>query len=90
MVANYKGMDSEFRYRIAELNWDEDKEEEKANLVIDIMEKDYGWSHWSLFGGYACIEVEDLNEYRYFMKDLKKAKKQASEYFKSKKGDMKK
>ena len=83
MVANYQGKSNESRYRLAELNWDEDKEEEKAVMIMDIMEEKYGWAYFSRFGGYACLQVENIDEYRYFMKDLKKAKKQVRESLKS-------
>lgn len=74
MKVNYKGMDKNFEYRIAEINFNEDE----MNLMKRLgfwLEKVKGWEVDIVTDDYALVEVEDMNEYKEFVKDYKEGKK---------------
>ena len=73
MIVNYKGMDADFNYRLAEINFTEDEMEK-----VEYMEKEMrirGWKIDIVTDGYAQCEVTDKEEYKDFMKDWKEVKK---------------
>lgn len=76
MTINYKGMDKDYNYRVAEISWDDDNK--KENILIDRLEtfmyKVHGYN-MDVFSGYAIIEVSDRNEYKEVVGIYKKAKK---------------
>lgn len=76
MVVNYKGKDPDFDYRIAEITYDEDTESDKMDRIVDFL-IDEGWDVNIVTPGYGQCVVEDMDEYKEFVKDWKVAKKQA-------------
>lgn len=72
MTVNYKGMDSGFKFRLAEINCTED-EEKLLERVAQVMEIK-GWN-LDMFDCYACCEVEDYEEYKQFVNDYRAAKR---------------
>ena len=75
MVVNYKGRDSEYNYRIAEITYDDEKEQSRMEQLQEIMSKE-GWDIDIVTPGYAICEVDDMDSYKYFVQDWKKAKKE--------------
>ena len=73
MTVNYKGMDKDFDYRVAEINFD-DKEYEKLNYIAKVI-KIKGWYIDIVTNGYAQCKIDNKEEYKDFMKDWKKVKK---------------
>ncbi len=74
MTINYKGMDKDFKYRVAEINFNENEMELMERLAF-WLEKVKGYSVDIVTDGYALVEVEDINEYKEFVKDYKEGKK---------------
>ena len=73
MRVNYKGMDKDFEYRLAKINYDEE-ETKKVEYMIKIMSIK-GWEIKNATEEYAYCEVENIEEYKEFMKDWKEVKK---------------
>lgn len=77
MRVSYKGTDSDFGYRVAEIGYDDEnpREVERLAELADIMSKDYGWEIDFVGCGYASCEVDDYDDYRSFMEDWREAKR---------------
>lgn len=73
MKVNYKGMDKELNSRYVEIYY-KDEEFEKVEKLIDLMTVK-GWDINNGVMGFATCEIEDKEEYNYFMKDWKEVKK---------------
>lgn len=74
MTVTYKGMDQGMDYRLAEIQF-EDAEEPKVERIVNLMVIK-GWERLNIVtNGYAQCEVEDRDEFRYFMKDWKESKR---------------
>lgn len=74
MTVNYKGMDTGFKYRLAEINFDEEKEQKFYNRLEQVM-RIKGWNLNLVTEGYASCEVENISEYKQFVSDYKEVKK---------------
>lgn len=74
MTVNYKGMDAGFEYRLAEINFDEEKEQKFYNRLEQVM-RIKGWNLNLVTEGYASCEVENISEYKQFVSDYKEVKK---------------
>lgn len=78
MKVSYKGKDSDFDYRVAQISYD-DYNEKETNILFgtaSLMEK-LGWKIDIVGCGYASCEVDDIDDYRSFMQDWKECKKLA-------------
>lgn len=73
MRVNYKGMDSEYNYRMAEISYTE-KEENLMKRIEKVMNI-HGWNLNIITDGYASCEVNDRDEYNEFVSDYKDVKK---------------
>lgn len=76
MTVNYKGTDKDFNYRLAEISFDEDKEQvlmDKIQKVMNIK----GYALNQVTSGYASCEVDSMEEYKDFVRDYKEVKKSA-------------
>lgn len=73
MRVNYKGMDSEYNYRMAEISYTE-KEENLMKRIEKVMNI-HGWNLNIITDGYASCEVNDKDEYNDFVRDYKDVKK---------------
>ena len=73
MIVNYKGIDKEFNYRVAEINFSED-EIAKVEYITKVMSIK-GWEINIVTDGYAVCEVERKEDYKDFMRDWKEVKK---------------
>ena len=69
MTVTYKGMDKEFNYRVAEINFDEDKEFEIVERVAFFMNKVKGYTVDIVTESYAMCEVENLDEFKDFARE---------------------
>lgn len=71
----YKGKDVLCKYRLAEIEFDEQTEE---NLYLHIEEKmqKCGWNLQRVTEGYSLCEVDNRDEYELFKADYRKAKKE--------------
>lgn len=80
MTVNYKGMDDNFDYRLAEINFDEMEEAlySKIEKVMNIK----GWNLQAVTDGYASCEVDSYAEYKDFVKDYKEVKRAAKQWIK--------
>ncbi len=76
MTVNYKGMDKDFDYRLAEINFDEDTEQTLMDKIEKVMNIK-GYDLNQVTRGYASCEVEDIDEYKQFVRDYKEVKKSA-------------
>ena len=74
MRVNYKGMDKDYPYRIAEINYDDEEESKKVEYIAKVMLIN-GWEIKIVADGWAYCEVDNIDEYRSFMKDWKEVKK---------------
>ena len=77
-INNYNG---KMMPRIAEISYDEDTEQ----TLLDKMKKPLeirGWSMDNGVGGWAAVEVEDMEEYKEFMKDYKEIKRATKNWIK--------
>lgn len=74
MRVNYKGMDVDYPYRIAEINYDDEKECKKIEYIAKVMYIK-GWEIKIVADGWAYCEVDNIEEYKSFMKDWKEVKK---------------
>lgn len=73
MIVNYKGMDKDFEYRLAEISFD-DEEEKKLEYIAKVM-KIKGWEIEIVTNNYAMVRLDSYCEYKDFMKDWKEVKK---------------
>lgn len=83
MTVNYKGISKDYKYRIAEINFDAENENELKlfNKMCKPLElKGYKIDHCVF--GYALVEVEDMDEYKIFVKDYKEIKHHAKLWIK--------
>lgn len=73
MRVNYKGCEKDFDYRLAEISYSEEEE----NLFTRVMKlmNIRGWEINDITDGYASCIIEDINEYKSFMKEWKECKK---------------
>lgn len=76
MKVSYKGQDSDFNYRVAEISYNDDNKKEIDILsdIASLMEK-FGWKIDIVGCGYASCEVDDIDDYKSFMEDWKECKK---------------
>lgn len=74
----YKGQAPGFRYRLAEISYDDydDKERTLLENTAELM-KECGWNIYICGCGYASCEVEDIDDFRSFMEDWKECKRNA-------------
>lgn len=77
MQVKYKGLDRELNSCYAEIYYNE-KELSKVEKLIKFMNNE-GWDIDNGVMGFATCEIEDKEEYRYFMKDWKASKKELKE-----------
>lgn len=75
MTINYKGISNDYKYRIAEISYNEDdkKDTELAERVTFFLEKIEGWNIEVSVPGWMFCEVESMDEH----KDLKRLYKEA-------------
>ena len=76
MTIEYRGMNKEegINYREAVICYDEEKEQQKADRLFDILSK-MGWDGYGEEGVLA-FKVFDKDEYKVFVADYKKVKKE--------------
>lgn len=73
MTLTYKGMTSDFQYRVAEVNFNEETEITLVNRVVFFMEKVKGYKVDIATSGYAVCEVEDRQEFTTFAREWREA-----------------
>lgn len=73
MTVTYKGMKNDYEYRVAEINFNEEKEETLVNKVAFFMEKVKGYKVDVVTNGYAVCEVEDRKEFTTFAREWREA-----------------
>lgn len=76
MRVSYKGQDQDFRYRVAEISYDDNEELTLLENTAELME-DRGWNIDICGCGYASCEVDDIDDFKSFMEDWKECKKNA-------------
>lgn len=74
ITVNYKGMDRNFNYRLAEINYDEEKEQRLMDRIEQIM-RIHGYEISQVTDGYASCEVDSMDEYKDFVREYKETKK---------------
>lgn len=74
MTVNYKGMDKDFNYRLAEINFDEEKEQSLMNRIEQVMGIK-GYEIVQSAEGYASCKLDRYAEYKDFVRDYKEVKK---------------
>lgn len=74
MTVNYKGMDKDFNYRLAEINFDEDTEQRIMNRIEQVM-RIKGYEINQVTDGYASCKVDSMDEYKDFVREYKEVKK---------------
>lgn len=70
----YKGMNKNYNYRIAEINFDKEKEQILYDRIEQVMNIK-GWNLCNAIEGWSVCEVDNFNEYKDFVKDYKEVKK---------------
>lgn len=75
MTVTYKGMTSDYPYRVAEINFNEETETTLVNRVVFFMEKVKGYQVDIATSGYALCEVEDKQEFITFSREWREAVK---------------
>lgn len=76
MTINYKGMDREYPYRIAEIEININKnEEELLDRLVFWLEQVHGYKVDVVTDGVAYIEVENYTEYKELVSIYKAGKK---------------
>ena len=75
MTVTYKGMTSDYPYRVAEINFDEETETTLVNRVVFFMEKVKGYKVDIATSGYVVCEVEDKQEFNTFAREWREAVK---------------
>lgn len=80
MKVNYKGMDKDFNYRLAEICFDDENESEvkTMNDLAILMKIHGGYNIEIVTDGYACAEVDDHEDYEEFVRLYKKYKHHCS------------
>lgn len=68
-----RGMDKDFKFRLAEINCTEN-EEKTLERIVQVMNIK-GWKLDHCVACYAQCEVENLDEYKQFVADYKEVKK---------------
>ncbi len=81
MTVNYKGMNKDFDYRLAEINFDEDTEQTLMDKIEKVMNIK-GYDLNQVTNGYASCEVENMEEYKQFVRDYKEVKTSAKLWIK--------
>jgi len=76
MTVRYVGISENSNNRLAVIGYDEKKEETKVNKVIKKL-SEMGWTLAYGEEEEVCYEVWDKEEYKDFVADYKKAKKEA-------------
>ncbi len=74
MRVSYKGQDQNFKYRVAEIGYDDAKELTLLENTAELME-DRGWNIDICGCGYASCKVDDADDFRSFMRDWKECKR---------------
>lgn len=74
MTVNYKGIDKDFGYRLAEINFDDGKEQRLMDRIEQVM-RIKGYEINQVADGYASCEVENMDEYKQFVRDYKDVKR---------------
>lgn len=74
MRVNYKGMNKDFYYRLAEINFDEDTEQRLMDRMEQLM-RIKGYEINQVADGYAFCAVDSMAEYKDFVKEYKETKK---------------
>lgn len=76
MTVNYKGMDKDFNYRLAEICFDDENENEikSMNDLVILMKIHGGYNIEIIADGYASAEVDDYDDYKEFVRLYKKFK----------------
>jgi hypothetical protein len=77
MQVKYKGLDRDLNSRYVDIYYN-DEEFEKIESIINLMTSK-GWNVKNDVMGFAFCEIEDKEEYQYFMKDWKASKKELKE-----------
>ena len=77
MQVKYKGLDRDLNSRYVDIYYN-DEEFKKVESIINLMTSK-GWNVKNGVMGFAFCEIEDKEEYRYFMKDWKASKKELKE-----------
>lgn len=80
MTVNYKGINEDYNYRVAEICYTEE-EEILLNKMCKPLELK-GWDIENGVEGYATVKVDNMDEYKDFVKDYKEVKKSAKLWIK--------
>lgn len=73
MRVDYKGIDADYDYRVAEISFN-DAEADKVERIVFAMSV-RGWDIDIVTDGYAVCEVDSYQEYREFMQDWKECRR---------------
>lgn len=74
MTINYKGYSNDYKYRVAEIGFDDETEETLMNRLAGFLEKVHGYTV-DIIGGLALIEVDSREDYEELVKVYKAGKK---------------
>ena len=74
MTINYKGYSNDYKYRVAEISFDTEKESKLMDRMQAFLEKVHGYTV-DICDGLALIEVDSREEYEMVVEDYKAAKK---------------
>ena len=74
MRVDYKRMNKNYNYRIAEISFDKEKEQRLYNRIEQVMNIK-GWNLCNAAEGWSVCEVDNFDEYKDFVKDYKEVKK---------------
>lgn len=79
MRVSYKGADKDYNYRVAEICFDEENENEvkTMNNIVYLMKIKGGYDIEIVTDGYACCEVDDREDYEEFVRLYKEIKHNA-------------
>lgn len=75
MRVSYKGRTKDYDYRIAEVSFNEEKEQEIFDRVVFFMERVKEYTVDCVTEGYAICEVCDKEEFEIFAKEWREATK---------------
>ena len=73
MKVSYKGMSNDFTFRVVDISFDAN-EFEKVERIASVM-KIKGWNIDIVTDEYAMCEVDNREEYSFFMQDWKECKR---------------
>lgn len=81
MRISYKGTDEDFKYRLAEISFDDDNENETKlfNTMLKLLEI-RGWDVEVVTTCYAIVQVDDYEQYEAFKEDYKEIKHACKEW----------